>query len=70
MAMSPSHSVFELVWVSDESGNGWLLVRNHPQHRIVRRFDDLATAELVMQAMEAIDDRRVGHRVIDPPMAS
>jgi hypothetical protein len=46
--------VFELVPVTDESGEGWLIIRTRPERRIVRRVKDHATANLVMQAMEAL----------------
>ena len=54
--------VFELVAVSDEAGEGWLLVRKRPERRVVRRFDDHETASLVMQAMEAVEHQSPNER--------
>jgi hypothetical protein len=46
---------FELVPVRDEAGEAWLLVRIRPEHRVIRRFDDRETADLVMRAMQALE---------------
>jgi len=41
--------------VHDEAGEAWLLVRIRPEKRVIRRFDDRETADLVMRAMQALE---------------
>jgi len=52
---APDQPIFEVAPVSDEAGDGWLILRTHPERRVVRRVKDRATADVVRKAMEALD---------------
>jgi len=60
MPDAPHQPSFELAHVSDEAGDGWLIIRTGPKRHVVRRVKDRTTADVVRNAMEALEEQSPG----------